>query len=114
MDNVIENFIKCEIKDIPQFRVCLESVKFPKSGSVKNQFNDVILQAHQTGIVLKSASNSGVIMTRCMIRKEFFVEGTYDIEIKNPADQKRAADEANQSGIGKALIEFCLPISELK
>lgn len=53
-------------------------------------------------------------MTRCMIRKEFFVEGTYDIEIKNPADQKRAADEANQSGIGKALIEFCLPISELK
>ena len=35
----IENFIKCEIKDIAQFRVCLESVKFPKSGHIKNQFN---------------------------------------------------------------------------
>ena len=53
-------------------------------------------------------------MTRCMIRKEFFVENSYDIEIKNPADQQRAQDEANQSGIGKPLIEFCLPISELK
>ena len=53
-------------------------------------------------------------MTRCMIRKEFFVEGSYDIEIKNPADLKRAEEEVNQSGIGKALIEFCLPISELK
>jgi len=39
----VENFIKCEIKDVPQFRVCLESVKFPKSGAIKNQFNDVIL-----------------------------------------------------------------------
>ena len=39
MGDNIENFIKCEIKDIAQFRVCLESVKFPKSGSVKNQFN---------------------------------------------------------------------------
>lgn len=36
MGDNIENFIKCEIKDIAQFRVCLESVKFPKSGSVKN------------------------------------------------------------------------------
>lgn len=36
---MVENFIRCEIKDIVQFRVCLESVKFPKSGQVKNQFN---------------------------------------------------------------------------
>lgn len=110
----VENFIRCEIKDIAQFRVCLESVKFPKSGTVKNQFNDVILQAHQSGIVLKSASNSGVIMTRCMIRKEFFVEGQYIIEIRNEEDKKRDIEENRQGGLGKPLIEFCLPISELK
>jgi len=41
------------------------------------------------GIVLKSASNSGVIMTRCMIRQEFFVEGQYNIDIRNEEDQAR-------------------------
>ena len=94
--------------------MCLESVKFPKSGHVKNQFNDVIMQAHRTGIVLKSASNSGVIMTRCMIRSEFFVEGSYHIELRNPEDKKREEEEGPQQGLGKPLIEFCLPISELK
>lgn len=111
---MVENFIRCEIKDIGQFRVCLESVKFPKSGQTKNQFNDVILQAHMAGIVLKSASNSGVIMTRCMIRKEFFVEGTYDIDIRNEEDRLRVEKEMQVGGLGKPLIEFCLPISELK
>lgn len=112
----VENHIKCEIRDIPQFRVCLESVKFPKSGVSKNLFNDVILQAHKAGIVLKSASNSGVIMTRCMIRREFFVEDTYIIDIKNESDLQRVNEEENQNlgGLGKPLIEFCLPISELK
>jgi hypothetical protein len=65
-------------------------------------------------VVLKSASNSGVIMTRCMIRKEFFVENSYEIEIRNEEDKKRAAEELQKGGLGKPLIEFCLPISELK
>ena len=72
------------------------------------------MQAHRTGIVLKSASNSGVIMTRCMIRSAFFVEGSYQIEVRNPEDEKREAEEGPQPGVGKPLIEFCLPISELK
>ena len=45
------------------------------------------------GIVLKSASNSGVIMTRCMIRKEFFVDETYEIDIKNETDRVRVEEE---------------------
>ena len=53
-------------------------------------------------------------MTRCMIRKEFFVEGQYNIEIRNEADRKREEDENKPGGLGKPLIEFCLPISELK
>lgn len=53
-------------------------------------------------------------MTRCMIRKEFFVEGQYQIDIRNEADKKREDDENKQGGLGKPLIEFCLPISELK
>ena len=32
-------------------------------------------------------------MTRCMIRKEFFVEGQYQIDIRNEADKKREDDE---------------------
>lgn len=53
-------------------------------------------------------------MTRCMIRKEFFVEGTYNIDIKNEEDRKRVEEEMQRGGLGKPLIEFCLPISELK
>jgi hypothetical protein len=51
-----------------------------------------------------------------MIRKEFFVEGTYEIEIRNLDDKKRVIEEENENraGRGKPLIEFCLPISELK
>lgn len=71
---MIENLIKCQVSDIALFRNCLESVQFPKIGPLKNQFNDVILQAHNAGIVLKSAAASGEIMTKCMIRKDFFTE----------------------------------------
>ena len=37
----IENEIKCVIKNITQFKTCLESVNFPTT--VKSKFNDVIL-----------------------------------------------------------------------
>ena len=86
----------------------MESVKFPRS------VNDVILQAYRTGIVLKSASTSGVIMTRCMIRSQFFVQGSYQIEIRNEEDKRVQAEEGPQPGLDIPLIEFCLPISELK
>ena len=110
----LENFIRCEIKDLQQFSECLESVKFPKQTATKNQFNDVILQAHHNGIVLKSASNSGVIMTRCMIRTEFFTDNSYHIDIRNEADKRRVEQENEEGRLGNPLIEFCLPISELK
>ena len=84
------------------------------SGETENQFNDVILQAYHNGIVLKSASNSRVMMTRCMIRTEFFKENSYEIEIRNEADKKRVEQENEEGRLGNPLIEFCLPISELK
>lgn len=80
----IENEMSCLIKNMAQFKTCLESVKFPTS--IKSKFNDVILQAHQNGIVLKSAAHSGNIMTRCMIRKDFFHDNSYNINLKNPDD----------------------------
>lgn len=52
-------------------------------------------------------------MTRCMIRKDFFVDNSYEIQLLNPED---IADE--QNGVEKTtndiLIEFCLPFTELK
>ena len=48
-----------------------------------------------------------------MIRTEFFVEGSYDIEIRNAEDKLRI-DEMEQGKLGNPLIEFCLPIQELK
>ncbi len=102
-DGDLENMIKFEIKNIVDFKVCLESVKFPTS--VKSRFNDVILQVQSTGIVLKSAAKSGNIMTRCMIKQDFFSPGSYAYEIRNP---NQAVEE------GKPLMEFCLPYAELK
>ena len=61
--------------------------------------------------MLKSASASGTIMTRCLIRKDFFHDNSYNIELKNPEDIA-ANDERMQSN--KTLVEFCLPFSELK
>ena len=107
----IENELKCCIKNITQFKTCLESVKFPTS--TKAKFNDVILQAHQNGIVLKSAAHSGQIMTRCMIRKDFFYEDSYKINLRNPQDIDAA--QRREAGCDtKTLIEFCLPFTELK
>jgi hypothetical protein len=49
-----------------------------------------------------------------MIRKEFFVEDQYNIDIRNEADKETAEADRVKGGLGKPLIEFCLPISELK
>ena len=73
--NTPENTIKFEIRNIPDFKICLESVKFPLSQ--KGRFNDVLLQVQPTGIVLKSHDRKGNMMTRTMIKKEFFTEGSY-------------------------------------
>jgi len=35
-------------------------------------------------------------MTRCMIRSEFFVEGTYLIEIRNEEDKRRESEVEGQ------------------
>lgn len=40
----IENELRCTIKNVVQFKTCLESVKFPTAA--KNKYMDVILQAH--------------------------------------------------------------------
>jgi hypothetical protein len=79
-----ENRLTCEIKHIALFKTCLESVKFGTSN--KTKFNDVILQALSNGIVLKSAAKSGTIMTRCMIKSNFFNAESYQIQLRNPDD----------------------------
>ena len=72
----------------------------------------MVLQAHKNGVVLKSASFNGTIMTRCMIRKEFFFKEEYSIEIRNQDHEDDGNDGG--SGLGPPLIEFCLPFAELK
>lgn len=49
----IENHIKCEIKDINEFKWCLDSVKFPTG---PKKFNDVVFSALTSGITLRSHS----------------------------------------------------------
>ena len=48
-------------------------------------------------------------MTRCLIRKDFFHNDSYQIEIRNQDDLKASEDEKQ-----KILVEFCLPFTELK
>ncbi len=54
----------------------------------------------KTGITLKSADKKGNIMTKTMIKKEFFAEGSFQYEDKS--------ENQNPS------LEFCLPFAELK
>ena len=49
-----EYVLKCTIKNVKQFKQCLDSVKFSQNQSQK--YMDCLLQAHQNGIVLKSAA----------------------------------------------------------
>ena len=53
-------------------------------------------------------------MTRCMIREEFFESHTYKIDIKNEKDKGKMAEDRDAGKLGEPLVEFCLPISELK
>lgn len=69
------------------------------------------MQAHNSGLVLKSAAPSGTIMTRCLIRKDFFHNDSYRIDIKNPDDKEAFAQDADTK---RTLVEFCLPFTELK
>ena len=62
-----------------------------------NKVNDVLLQAHKNGVVLKSAAQSGTIMTRCMIRTDFFHDNSYQIELANSGSQ--AADQDKEGDI---------------
>jgi hypothetical protein len=63
----------------------LESVKFPLSQ--KGRFNDVILQVQATGIVLKSSDRKGNMMTRTMIKKEFFADNSYQFEVRQQTSE---------------------------
>lgn len=62
---------------------------------------------------MKSAAQSGNIMTRCLIRKDFFFDNSYQINLKNP-DDIEAARGKEQALERRNLIEFCLPFMELK
>lgn len=51
-------------------------------------------------------------MTRCLIRKDFFHDNSYKIELINPEDIR--TNQINPQELNKTLVEFCLPYSELK
>jgi hypothetical protein len=40
--SLVENYLMCEIKDIPRFRACLESVKFYRNNK-NHELQDVVL-----------------------------------------------------------------------
>eukprot|EP00347_Sterkiella_histriomuscorum_P005978 403354538 len=109
MEDSFENYIKCEIKDIQEFKWCLDSVRF-QTGPKK--FNDVVFQALMSGITLKSHSQQGTIMTKCMLKKDFFGDNFFDIQIRKQSDLKK--DFNLKENAMQPLIEFCLPFSELK
>ena len=50
-------------------------------------------------------------MTRCLIRKDFFHNDSYQIDIKNPDDERAFAEDKESK---RTLVEFCLPFTELK
>lgn len=58
------------------------------------------MTVQKTGVTLKSADRKGQIMTKTMIKKDFFAEGSFQFE-------SQSADENPQ-------LEFCLPFAELK
>ena len=49
-----------------------------------------------------------------MVRRDFFHENTYKIELKNPEDIEAGVDNNPAEQGKKPLIEFCLPFTELK
>mgnify|MGYP007131734411 CR=1 FL=1 len=73
----------------------------------------MILQANLKGIVLKSAAHTQVVMTRCYIKKDFFNNDSYQIEVNREEDKKRI-ELGQADNFEKQLIEFCLPFGELK
>ena len=52
--------------------------------------------------MLKSSDKKGNMMTRTMIKKEFFTNDSFKFKINNPNQQQ------------DVLLEFCLPYAELK
>ena len=66
----IEKF-KCKIDKIKLFKICLDSVIFQKSQS-KSDLMDVAFLLYNNGMVFKSASYSGTVMTKCLIKDSFF------------------------------------------
>ena len=68
-------------------------------------------QALTTGITLKSHSQAGTIMTKCLLKKEFF-EQMYQLTIRKEEDRRK--NFALKENMLTPLIEFCLPFNELK
>ena len=52
-------------------------------------------------------------MSRCLIRKDFFLNDSFQINLRNPTDIEASllADSGHEN---RTLIEFCLPYTELK
>lgn len=63
---------------------------------------DVAILLHSNGMVLKSASYSGTVMTKCLIRENFFLDQSYEI-VQKPKHDKN-----------DPIFDFCIPAKELK
>jgi hypothetical protein len=79
-------------------------VKF--SNSDRNSSKDILFQALNLGVVLKSADINGNVMTRAMIKKSYFVEESY--EVRPPSNLEVEQDST------APLVQFNLPPTTLK
>ena len=61
---------------------------------------DVAILLHSNGMVLKSASYSGTVMTKCLIRDNFFLDQSYEI-VQKPKQDKN-----------DPIFDFCIPAKE--
>lgn len=71
----------------------------------------MVFSALTSGITLRSHSQAGTIMTKCLLKKDFF-EHMYQLAIRKDSDKKK--NFSLKENMMTPLIEFCLPFNELK
>ena len=122
MDSKLEDpSLRFSIKDIAPFKIWLESVKYPEHGD-KNNFRDVLFQAEKRGIIMKWADYKGVVMTKAMIRKDYFHNDNFFVAIKDGDGMRDGGVEfwippnvllgVMDKIIGDTVVEFAYPVKD--
>ena len=72
----------------------------------------MIFQVIPSGVLIRSNSATGTIMTKCLLKKEFFKENSFHLDIRKPSMKK--LNLADKSHNMLTIVELCLPFLELK